>query len=64
MYSVRTLARLTASQVEAFTQKLHDLVNDFCVEEALGTDLPAYSLSIIFHPTQLSPPEEDEAPDA
>jgi DNA-binding transcriptional ArsR family regulator len=64
MYSVRTLARLTAAQVEAFTQKLHDLVNDFCVEEALGTDLPAYSLSIIFHPTQLSPPEEDEAPDA
>jgi DNA-binding transcriptional ArsR family regulator len=64
MLSVRTLARMTPAQVDAFTGKLRALVDEFCDFEGIGSDLPAYSLSIIFHPTQLSPPEEDEATDS
>jgi DNA-binding transcriptional ArsR family regulator len=63
MYSVHTLGRMAPDQVEAFTQKLHALVNEFCEVSGIGTALPAYSLSILFHPTQLSPPAEDEATD-
>ncbi len=63
VYSVRTLGRLTPQQVESFTQRLHDLVNEFCEFGGIGTNIPAYSLSILFHPTQLSSPDEDETPE-